>query len=217
MNIFPALLLQAVPRDTIVTVMARDGLATAVDIATVALALALLVGVLAVVALILALRRGVIQLKELASRLEKDPILRRTQNVVENVESITSSLRQDVARLSSSVDHLSGRLDQAADRMEERIEDFNALLEVVQEEAEDVFVRTASRVRGVRAAADSLTGGGPEVSSPRQQVEPGPQPRARMPAPGPVSGIQGPETSGGAISSSHDADPPHPTGGRATP
>ena len=187
MNIFPALLVQAVPRDTVVTVMARDGLTTAVDVATVALAVALLVGVLAVVALVLALRRGVLQLKDLASRLEKDPILRRTQNVVENVESITSSLRQDVARLSSSVDHLSGRLDQAADRMEERIEDFNALLEVVQEEAEDVFVRTASKVRGVRAAAESLTGGGGEIRVPPPPLAPGAQPRSRMPGPGPVS------------------------------
>jgi hypothetical protein len=40
--------------------------------------------------------------------------------------------------------------------MEERIEEFNALMEVVQTEAEDLFLDTASTVRGVRAGARSI-------------------------------------------------------------
>lgn len=160
MNLLSSLRMQmAAAGDTVVTIVARDTLSTVVDLAVVVLVVALVVAVLAVVGLILALRRGVLKVKDLIARLEKDPIVRRGQNVAENVEAITASLRKDVARLSSSVDHLTDRLDQASGRMEERVEDFNALLEVMQEEAEDIFVRTASRVRGVRAAAGSLTGG----------------------------------------------------------
>lgn len=160
MNLLSAFRAQMVATgDTVVTILARDTLSTVVDLAVVLLVVALVVAVLAVVGLILALRRGVLKVKDLAARLEKDPIVRRGQNVAENVEAITASLRRDVTRLSSSVDQLSERLDQASGRMEERVEDFNALLEVMQEEAEDIFVRTASRVRGVRAAAGSLAGG----------------------------------------------------------
>jgi hypothetical protein len=43
--------------------------------------------------------------------------------------------------------------------MEERIEEFNALIEVVQGEAEDIFLDTASTVRGVREGARSITSG----------------------------------------------------------
>jgi methyl-accepting chemotaxis protein len=159
MNLFFAFRAQtAIMGDTVVTIVARDTLSTVVDLAVVVLVVALVVAVMAVVGLILALRRGVLKVKDLVARLEKDPILRRGQNVAENVEAISASLRKDVTRLSASVEQISERLDQASERMEERVEDFNALLEVMQEEAEDIFVRTASRVRGVRAAAGSLTG-----------------------------------------------------------
>jgi hypothetical protein len=39
---------------------------------------------------------------------------------------------------------------------EQRLGEFNALLEVVQEEAEGVFIATASTVRGVRTGAAAL-------------------------------------------------------------
>ena len=46
--------------------------------------------------------------------------------------------------------------------MEKRIEEFNALMEVVQGEAEGVFIKTAAAVRGVRQGAQALgkTSGG---------------------------------------------------------
>jgi phage shock protein A len=69
------------------------------------------------------------------------------------VEFITHALRTDVERLNTSVRALTDRLHQASDRMEERIEEFNALMEVVQGEAEDIFLDTAATVRGVREGA----------------------------------------------------------------
>jgi hypothetical protein len=41
--------------------------------------------------------------------------------------------------------------------MEERIEEFNALMEVVQSEAEDIFIDTAATVRGVREGVREST------------------------------------------------------------
>jgi len=44
--------------------------------------------------------------------------------------------------------------------MEERIQDFTALVEVLQNEAEDLALDTAAAVRGVRVGARSLAGEG---------------------------------------------------------
>ncbi len=59
--------------------------------------------------------------------------------------------------------------------MEERIEEFNALMEVVQGEAEDIFIDTAATVRGVRESARSITAA-------RARAAPGPSHRAPPPA-----------------------------------
>jgi hypothetical protein len=84
--------------------------------------------------------------------------------VVDNVEFITRAIRTDVERLNASVRALSDRLQQASDRMEERIEEFNALLEVVQAEAESLFIDTASTVKGVSVGARSIGAGREEPS-----------------------------------------------------
>jgi uncharacterized phage infection (PIP) family protein YhgE len=96
------------------------------------------------------------------------PVAERSRGIAENVEHITRSLRDDVDKVNSSVQAVTDRLKLASDRMEERIEDFNALMEVVQEEAEGVFLDTASTVRGVRAGARSLA----EPSTDGQAQEP---------------------------------------------
>jgi hypothetical protein len=66
---------------------------------------------------------------------------------------------------------LTDRLQLASERMEERIEEFNALMEVVQDEAEGIFIDTASTVRGVRAGARSIAGGGESTDGARRGVD----------------------------------------------
>ena len=102
--------------------------------------------------------------RELSGRLERrlDPVIDRGKEVAANVEFITGALRTDVQRVSDSVKSLSERLRGASDRMEERVEEFNALMEVVQSEAEDIFIGSAATVRGVRAGARALGAGAPE-------------------------------------------------------
>jgi hypothetical protein len=58
--------------------------------------------------------------------------------------------------------------------MEERIEEFNALMEVVQGEAEDIFLGTASTVRGVREGARA-------IANPRIEDEGASDPRSATP------------------------------------
>ena len=81
----------------------------------------------------------------------------RARSISDNVEFITQALRTDVERLNTSVKSLNDRLHQASGHMEQRIEEFNALMEVIQGEAEGAFIKTAAAVRGVREGAQKLS------------------------------------------------------------
>lgn len=158
--------------DTVYVQATRDAASIAADW-TLVLA-ALTVAVTAVIALIVLLRtsRAMRKIGREASR-RADPLLERSKSVAANVEFISASVRSDVEGLNRSVRALSSRLQQASDHMETRIEEFNALMEVVQGEAENVFLDTASTARGVRAGARTLVR--PE-RSPSPALPPDPDP-----------------------------------------
>jgi hypothetical protein len=130
--------------------------AFAADIAQLVIAAAILV--LAGLAALLFWRTSAL-LRELhgAARANLAPVSDRAGRISDNVEYITQTLRTDVETLNASVRSLSDRLQLASERMEERIEEFNALMEVVQGEAEAMFIDTASTVRGVREGARAMT------------------------------------------------------------
>jgi len=137
----------------------RDGLSVAADIAIVGVGIAVVI--LAVVGSLLMLRiNGAVREMRIGVRQNLGPVSDRARSISDNVEFITQALRTDVERLTASVKALTDRLQLASERMEERIEEFNALMEVVQGEAEDLFLDTASTMRGVRAGARSIGAGG---------------------------------------------------------
>jgi hypothetical protein len=138
-------------------VMPRDGLSIVVDVALILMAGS------AVVFLVFAavqLRRfgSILQALRAETGQRAEPILERGRSIAQNVEYISATVRTDVERVNGSVRALSDRLQQASDRMEERIDEFNALMDVVQGEAESAFLGTASTVRGLRAGARTLSG-----------------------------------------------------------
>ena len=159
----------AIPTLSLAQAAARGTtLATLSEVATIVIAVAILILVLVVISVFLRLNRLLGEMKGVA----KDnigPVSDRAKLISDNLEFITQALRTDVERLNSSVRALSDRLHQASERMEERIEDFNALMEVVQGEAEEIFLDTASTVRGVRAGARQIASprGSDEVTPPR--------------------------------------------------
>lgn len=142
-----------------------NGLSTAAQIALVLLGILAAVGVVALVVLLLQVRRiG----KDLSR--QSGPLLDRGKVIAANLEYISATVRTDVEHLNTSVKALSDRLQHASDRMEERIEDFNALMEVVQGEAEGMFLDTAATVRGLKAGARSLAAPG-EAWEPEDDAE----------------------------------------------
>jgi uncharacterized protein YoxC len=93
--------------------------------------------------------------KKLLERIEGDvqPLIRNAGIVFENLNQITTTIRNNVDDVSATITLANQRLNQAMESTETRINEFNALLHVAQEEAEQAFVSTAAVVHGVKSGA----------------------------------------------------------------
>ena len=88
-----------------------------------------------------------------AQHLERDlqPLLHNVERSSEDVQHIISGLRNDVSDVGRTMRRASESTGAMLDLVEERVVDMAALMEVVQEEAEQTFFSTASLLRGLRA------------------------------------------------------------------
>ena len=105
------------------------------------------------------------KVNELIDRFYGDigPLVRNANAIADNVNYITTAIRVDVQQFNQTVTLANERLTSAVRAAEKRMLELDALMRVVQREAEDAFVSTASTFRGVRAGATTL----------RDQVEDG--------------------------------------------
>jgi uncharacterized protein YoxC len=99
--------------------------------------------------------------KKVSNMLDKiygdiNPLMRHASAIADNVDYITTSVRVDVQQVSQTVAAVNQRLQQAVSAAEMRINELNALLDVVQEEAESAFVVTASTLRGVKTGIQAF-------------------------------------------------------------
>lgn len=157
------ILLQAqAARDTLFVVQQQPGWQLWVNafagIAQIVLAIALLavgLGVLFAARRMKALMKTV---EEQGQKLRVDlaPAIRNVTTVSENAVAVSRSVKGDVDRLSGSVTAATEKLQEAAKVAERRVGEFNALLGVVQEEAEELFIGGASALRGARAGTDTF-------------------------------------------------------------
>jgi len=89
-------------------------------------------------------------------RAQISPLIENAVAASDHLKAISGSLRGDVQTITSAVDTANERVHRAVSVTERRLKEFNALLSVVQDEAEDLFVATASTVHGVRRGAATL-------------------------------------------------------------
>lgn len=82
-----------------------------------------------------------------------NPLTRHASNIADNLDYVSTSIRNDIQQVSATIASANRRLNQAVALTETRLNEFNALLHVVQQEAEQAFVSTAAVVRGVRTGA----------------------------------------------------------------
>lgn len=120
------------------------------------------IGVLiATILLILSMRAGVRKFNETVDRLtaETKPLLANATAIVGDAREVVAMLRTDAERVTDAAEALSMQLLGAAETTARRIDDVNAVLDVLQDELEDTALAAVSAVRGVRAGAGELAAG----------------------------------------------------------
>jgi uncharacterized protein YoxC len=145
----------AATRDTIITkqVLADRGLFEQMTAAaSTIMTFALLALVVVAIPVAWRLRSTYLKVDQLLERIHNDvaPIISNAHTITDNLNFITTAIRTDVAKLHETIDSGNERVRRAMDQSERRVKEFNALLRVVQEEAEGLFISTASTVRGVQ-------------------------------------------------------------------
>jgi hypothetical protein len=152
-------LAQAVARDTVVAIPAQGGWQGWVDtlssIAQIVIALALIgIGILTLAILLLSWKLYK-KVKAAAERLriDVDPAVRNAIAASESARAMVATVQGNVAEISRTVSSANERIGRVVQSAESRAADLNALLDVAQQEAEELFVRTASTLRGVKAGA----------------------------------------------------------------
>lgn len=103
-------------------------------------------------------RKSYAKISDLLDKVYNDvnPLMRHASTIADNVNYITTSVRVDVQQVSQTVAAANQRMMQAVNATEIKIKELNALLEVVQEEAESAFVTTASTLRGVKTGLNTV-------------------------------------------------------------
>jgi hypothetical protein len=156
-----SLLIQVARSDTVL--MRQVGQAhSSYELLTAGSNLILSVSFVVLVALLLGaaweIRRMSRETHAMITRISGDatPLIQQAAVIVTNIYTITNSLRERMDKVTATIDRAEAGLNTAVVQTEARLNEFNALLAVVQEEAEAMFVSTASAVRGVRAGASSL-------------------------------------------------------------
>jgi len=125
-------------------------------------------------ALMILLLPAVFRLRKTAAKLDAvldhieqsiNPITKHASSIADNIDYISTSIRADVQAIRKTLLVANDGIRDVIDSSERRLYELGAVLRVVQEEAEQAFVSTASTVRGVRAGAASFRDEGARQAS----------------------------------------------------
>jgi len=147
--------------DTIITkqvAVEQGAFAKVAGVAQGLMTIAILVLTVALVPAAWNFRKSYKRVNELIDRFYGDigPLVRNANTVADNVNYITTAIRVDVQQFNQTVALANERLTVAVKTAERRLNELDALMRVVQREAENAFISTASTLRGVRAGATTL-------------------------------------------------------------
>ena len=151
---------QALP-DTIVTkqvAVEQGAFSKVASVAQGLMTIAILVLTVVLVPAAWNFRNSYKRINEFIDRFYGDigPLVRNANSIADNVNYITTAIRVDVQQFNQTVALANERLTAAVKTAERRMHELDALMRVVQREAEDAFVTTASTLAGVRAGATTL-------------------------------------------------------------
>jgi len=175
-------------RDTVITMQVQPHVSAFEKVTSYASGLASIALLVLTVFLVPAawnFRKSYAKVSDMLDRVYGDinPIMRHAHTIADNVNYISTSVRVDIQQVSQTIAAANQKLAASLELAEERIKEMNALMAVVQEEAEGVFVTTASTLRGVRTGIheafdkeeeldDRYLESGTEWEKPRPRVRP---------------------------------------------
>ena len=118
----------------------------------------LLLGIASLVTLVILLltvRRGVTRINALMEQFAADtrPLMATATEVMTDAREVVAMLRTDAERVSDAANAIGDQLMSAADSTARRVDEVNAVLDVLQNELEDTAIATVAAVRGVRSGA----------------------------------------------------------------
>jgi hypothetical protein len=156
-------LLQAVARaDTVITRVipvrgVLDWTSMVLQLVVLLLGVATLV---TLVMLLLAVRQGIARVNGIMAQFAADtkPLISKATDVADDARHVVAMLRADVERVSDAANAIGDHLLDAADATVRRVDEVNAVLDVLQGELEATAISAAAAVRGVRAGTQALSG-----------------------------------------------------------
>jgi hypothetical protein len=81
------------------------------------------------------------------------PLVGRANAIMDDAREVVALVRTDVERLTDAASAVSAQLLDVAETTGKRVDEINAVIDVLQAELEDAAIGTAAVVRGVRVAA----------------------------------------------------------------
>ncbi len=118
----------------------------------VVIALAILVSIIYAIGLLRKAREPLGQVSGAVGELNKrlQPVLTNVERASEQASQIATRLKGDADEVGLALRNATESTERMVDLVETRVSEVAALLEVVQEEAEETFLSTASLLRGFR-------------------------------------------------------------------
>lgn len=123
------------------------------------LVLVLAVGaLLSLILLLKAMRDGVHKLNATLDRVTGDtrPMLEDARAIVGDARQMVATIRRDAEHVSGAAAAMGDTLLDAADATAQRVDEVNAVLDVVQEELEATAITAVTAIRGVRRGAEAM-------------------------------------------------------------
>jgi uncharacterized protein YoxC len=85
-----------------------------------------------------------------------DPLIEKATRIADDANDVTDSLRRKIHEATATLEELNLSLRRGGRAAEQRVREFGAVLEVVQEETESLLLDAAATARGVHTTAETL-------------------------------------------------------------
>jgi hypothetical protein len=113
---------------------------------------------IALILLLLSIRVAVTKAHEAIERLsaETKPLIKRATEIADDAREVVAMVRTDAERVTDAATAVTEQLLAAADITAQRVNEVNAVIDVLQAELEQTAIETVSAIRGVRVGTRAL-------------------------------------------------------------